>query len=85
MQGLWVGLAVALILSIVVVLSPGQFVLALIFPVAFSAAFAAGVHALSTGRRDFSSMRYLDAGRYGVLVDADYQDEARRLLSGMAA
>lgn len=84
-QGLWVGLALGLILSIVLVLSPGQFLLALLFPVAFSAAFAAGTHAFSRGRRDFSSLRYLDAGRYSVMVEADYSENARRLLSGLAS
>ncbi|HSH79009.1 MAG TPA: general stress protein [Herpetosiphonaceae bacterium] len=41
-------------------------------------------HALSGGRRDFSSTSGLQAERYNVMVDDDLADEAARLLAGMA-
>ena len=39
-----------------------------------------GAHALTRGRRDFSSLRSLDAGRYEVLVDEGHAERAREAL-----
>jgi hypothetical protein len=39
-------------------------------------------HALSRGRRDFSSIGMTTAGRYEILVDSDAAEEAARLLAG---
>ncbi len=41
-------------------------------------------HALSGGRRDFSSTSGLQAESYNVMVDDDLADEAARLLASMA-
>jgi hypothetical protein len=41
-------------------------------------------HALSGGRRDFDSVRALEADRYELLVDEEVADEAERIL-GIAA
>jgi hypothetical protein len=38
-------------------------------------------HALRSGRRDFSSVGGLQAGRYDVVAEAEVADEARRLLA----
>lgn len=38
-------------------------------------------HALSGGRRDFSSIGLTTAGRYEILVDSEVADEAARLLA----
>lgn len=37
-------------------------------------------HALAGGRREFASVRGLEADRYEVVVDGDLADQARRLL-----
>lgn len=39
-------------------------------------------HALSRGRRDFSSVSTVRAQRYDVLAEADVADEAQRILAG---
>lgn len=41
-------------------------------------------HALSGGRRDFSSVSAVSAGRYDLLVDAEVADDAARLLAAGA-
>ena len=40
-------------------------------------------HALSGGRRDFSSIEGIRAGRYNVMVDEEVADEASQLLTGL--
>lgn len=40
-------------------------------------------HALSGGRRDFSSIEGVQAGSYNVMVDEEVADEASRLLAGL--
>lgn len=40
-------------------------------------------HALSRGRRDFSSVSTVRALRYDVLAEADVADEAQRVLAGI--
>ena len=42
-------------------------------------------HAMTSGRRDFSSVRSLRPGRYDILVDAGHYDEARRSIDTTAA
>ena len=44
-------------------------------------AFGLMSHALTRGRRDFSSVGAMKANRYEVLVDEDVATEAERLLS----
>jgi hypothetical protein len=48
------------------------------------AAFGLLAHALTGGRRDFTSVPTLGADHYDVLVDEDVADEATRLLGGSA-
>jgi hypothetical protein len=40
-------------------------------------------YALSGGRRDFSSVGGIEAGRYNVMADEEVADEASRLLAGL--
>ncbi|MEU7819856.1 general stress protein [Catellatospora sp. NPDC049133] len=47
--------------------------------------FGLAGHALTGGRRDFSSVSAMQADRYQILVDAAAADEAIRLLDGIAA
>lgn len=39
-------------------------------------------HVLSGGRRDFSSVGGIEAGRYNVMVDEEAAEEASRLIAG---
>jgi hypothetical protein len=47
----------------------------------WGAAFGAIAHALTGGRRDFTSKSTLQAGEYAVTVDAEVADEARTLVT----
>ncbi|GAA2645136.1 membrane protein [Dactylosporangium fulvum] len=47
----------------------------------WGAVFGATGHALTGGRRDFSSRSSLQAGQYAVQVDAEVADEARVLIT----
>ena len=40
-------------------------------------------HALTGGRRDFSSVGGIEAGRYNVMADEEVAEEASRLLAGL--
>lgn len=42
--------------------------------------FGAFAHAMTGGRRDFSSASAIQANTYSVMVDAEYADQARQLL-----
>jgi hypothetical protein len=46
----------------------------------FGAIFGAVAQAATRGRRDFASVRHLEAGSYEVVVDSELADGARRLL-----
>jgi hypothetical protein len=46
----------------------------------WGAIFGAIAHALTGGRRDFTSYRSIDASEYAVTVDAEHAAEASRLL-----
>jgi len=45
------------------------------------ALFGVLAHAATAGRRDFSSVRGMEAGRYDVVVDDDLADDAARMLA----
>ena len=53
---------------------------ALVVGALWGAAFGAFAHAMTGGRRDFSSKSYLAAGQYAVAVDAEHVEEARNML-----
>jgi hypothetical protein len=81
-SGAWFGLLIGLILGIFsdsawwTLLMTG-----LLIGAFWGAAFGAIAHALTRGRRDFSSRSQLQAGRYAVTVDAEHADEARHLVA----
>ena len=57
---------------------------ALIVGALWGTAFGAIAHAMTGGRRDFSSRSYLAADRYGVTVDAEHVEAARNMLGRLA-
>jgi hypothetical protein len=46
---------------------------------AWVSSFAFFAHRVTRGRRDFSSVRRIEAGKYAVHVDAAHVDDALRL------
>jgi hypothetical protein len=49
----------------------------------WGAVFGAVAHAMTGGRRDFTSRSSLAAGQYAITVDAEVADQARQLLTRM--
>jgi hypothetical protein len=80
-SGAWFGLLIGLLLSIFSVTGWWLAVLAGVFIGAlWGAVFGAVAHAMTGGRRDFTSFSSLQASQYAVVVDAEHADEARALL-----
>jgi hypothetical protein len=79
--GAWFGLLIGLLFAIFVIGPFGFGVLlsSVIFGALWGAVFGFGAHWATRGRRDFSSVRGLEADRYAVQVDAGYEDEAARV------
>jgi hypothetical protein len=84
-SGAWFGLFIGLLFGLfsdsawfAVVLT------AVIVGAVWGAAFAAIAHAMTGGRRDFSSRSYLAADQYAVTVDAEHVEAARNLLGRLA-
>jgi hypothetical protein len=85
LSGAWLGLLIGILLSIFT--SSGWFVVilfAVLFGAVWGAIFGAVAHAMTGGRRDFTSVSRLEAERYAVMADADHADQARRLLMAVA-
>jgi hypothetical protein len=81
-SGAWFGLLIGLLLSIFTVSTWWALLLTgLVIGALWGAAFGAIAHAMTGGRRDFASRSALEAGQYAVLVDADYAEQARQLLT----
>lgn len=84
-SGLWFGLLIGLIFGIFTV-APGAWISAiiggLVLGAVFGAIFGLVAHATTGGRRDFASVSQLVAGRYDVMVDTEYAEQARQLLHG---
>jgi hypothetical protein len=80
-SGAWFGLFIGLILAI---FTNANWVGVVIFGVLIGAlwggTFGAIAHALTGGRRDFTSRSTLQANQYAVVVDAEFSDAARHLL-----
>jgi len=80
-SGAWFGLFLGLLFSIfsdanwLAVILAGLLVGAL-----WGAVFGAVAHAMTGGRRDFTSARSLEARQYAVTVVAEHADQARQLL-----
>jgi hypothetical protein len=80
--GAWFGLLIGLLLSIFTVSAWWALLLTgLVIGSLWGAAFGAIAHAMTGGRRDFASRSELAAGQYAVMVDADYAEQARQLLT----
>lgn len=80
-SGAWFGLFIGLLLGIFSESNWFAVVLtALAIGAAFGAVFGAIAHAMTGGRRDFTSFSTLVAQEYAVTVDAEHADQARELL-----
>jgi hypothetical protein len=80
--GAWFGLFIGLLFGIFSLTGWLWAVLAgVLIGAAWGAVFGAMAHAMTGGRRDFTSMRALSASQYAIVVTANLADEARRLLS----
>jgi hypothetical protein len=82
--GAWFGLFIGLLFGL---FTDGAWaavlVVALVVGAAWGAIFGAITHAMTGGRRDFTSASALRAGQYAVAVDVDFVEPARQLLARM--
>lgn len=80
--GAWFGLFIGLLFGI---FTAGNWlaiiVIALVIGAVWGAIFGAIAHAMTGGRRDFSSASTLQASEYAVTADADFAEQAREMLS----
>jgi hypothetical protein len=84
LSGGWFGLFVGLLLSIFTNSSWWAVLLsAVVIGVVWGAIFGGVGHAMTRGQRDFTSVKSLQAGQYGITVTPDQADEARALLTRM--
>jgi hypothetical protein len=80
--GAWFGLLFGLLLGIFADAGwLAVLLLAIVIGAVWGAVFGAIAHAATGGRRDFTSRSSLQAGQYAVLVDAEYAEQARQLLT----
>ncbi|WP_249713783.1 general stress protein [Rhizomonospora bruguierae] len=79
--GAWFGLLVGLLLGIFTVAWWGVVIAAILIGAVWGLIFGAVAHAMTGGRRDFTSASSLQASRYAVLVDADLADRAREMFA----
>lgn len=81
-SGAWFGLLIGLLFGIFSVSSWLTVVLAgVLIGAVWGLVFGAIAHAMTGGRRDFTSRSSLQAGQYAVSVDAEYAEQARMLLT----
>lgn len=79
--GAWIGLLIGLLFSLFAVADWWLVMLVgLVLGAVWGAVFGAIAHAVTRGRRDFTSTRRIEADRYAVTVDADHAQQARELL-----
>jgi hypothetical protein len=79
--GVWIGLLIGLIFWIV---SPWAFraiLTGVLIGLVFGALWGALLHGMTGGRRDFTSIRALEAGRYDLMADEAHAEAALRILS----
>ena len=80
-SGAWFGLLIGLLFAIFSVSAWWSVLLAAVLIGAlWGAVFGAIAHAMTGGRRDFTSRSSLQAGQYVVTVDPESADQARQLL-----
>lgn len=82
-SGIWFGIALGVLFAI---FNPADNFFASVFTVVIIGAvwgtiFGFASHALTRGRRDFSSVKTMEAGRYEVLVRGEYATRAAQLLN----
>jgi small basic protein len=77
--GAWIGLLIGLVFWIVSPWATGAVISAIILGALFGAIFGAIAHAVQ--RRAFASVSAVVADRYDVLVDAEFAEEARKMLA----
>jgi len=81
-SGAWFGLLIGLLLGIFTVSAWWAVMLfGVLFGAAWGAIFGAIAHALTRGQRDFTSASTLTADEYTILIEPEYFEQARRLLS----
>lgn len=81
-SGAWFGLLIGLLLGIFSSRAWWALLLTgLVIGAFWGAVFGAIAHAMTGGRRDFTSRSSLQAGRYEVTVDAEVVDAARTLMT----
>ncbi|PZG10975.1 hypothetical protein C1I95_27565 [Micromonospora craterilacus] len=79
--GAWFGLFIGLLFGIFTITNWVAVILAgLVIGAVWGAVFGAVAHAMTGGRRDFTSASSLRASQYAVIVDADVAEQARQLL-----
>jgi hypothetical protein len=82
LSGAWFGLFIGLLLSIFASTGwLGVILAGLLIGAAWGAIFGAVAHALTRGRRDFTSTSRLEAAQYAVLVSVEHAEAARTLLT----
>jgi hypothetical protein len=82
--GAWFGLFIGLLFGIFSVGNwIGVVVAAVLIGAAWGAIFGAIAHAMSGGRRDFTSASSLRASEYAVTVEQDVAEDARRVIGQM--
>ncbi|SEB46187.1 hypothetical protein SAMN04489806_0727 [Paramicrobacterium humi] len=85
-SGAWFGLLIGIVLGFFVI-GPawiGALLLGLVIGAIWGAIFGFFAHWATRGRRDFSSVRGLEAERYAVLVAVEHFAEAQRVVGGPA-
>jgi hypothetical protein len=80
-SGAWFGLFIGLVFWIVTPWTAAPFISAILIGLGFGALYGALAQAFMAGKRDFASLRTLEAARYEVVVDAEHADRARRTLA----
>ncbi|WP_414467623.1 general stress protein [Micromonospora echinospora] len=82
--GAWFGLFIGLLFGIFTAGNWAAVILVgLVVGAIWGAVFGAIAHAMTGGRRDFTSASSLRAGQYAVTVDAQFADQAQELLGRM--
>jgi hypothetical protein len=79
--GAWFGLLIGLVFLLFTPYWLVPVLFAVVLGAVFGAIFGAVAHAATRGRRDFASVRHLEAGSYEVVVDAELSGRARELLA----
>lgn len=81
-SGAWFGLLIGLLIGLFSTSAWWSVLLVgVLVGTAWGAVFGAIAHAMTGGRRDFTSRSSLQAGQYAVTVDSEFADSARQLLT----